>query len=61
MALVHSHLLGSIDSTVFEDQSRAMLGANSYVLFTVQKLVGKIVRIVQQIITVRLTACVRCI
>ena len=52
LALVHGHVSGRVESGAFEDQCRAMLGAQSYIIFTVQKLVTKLLRSVQQILTV---------
>jgi paired amphipathic helix protein Sin3a len=51
-SLLQNHLANKVDSNQFEDSCRAMLGANSYVLFTIQKLVTKILRSVQHIVTV---------
>lgn len=43
----YSLLDGSSDNTKFEDECRAMMGAQSYVLFTLDKLIYKIVKQVQ--------------
>ena len=51
-ALVHSHLASKVDSSVFEDQCRAMLGSQSYVLFTIVKLITKLLKTLQQIVQV---------
>jgi paired amphipathic helix protein Sin3a len=40
-------LNGKVESSAFEDDCRMLLGANSYVLFTLDKLVFKIVKQVQ--------------
>ena len=40
-------LNGQVESSAFEDDCRALLGANSYVLFTLDKLVFKIVKQIQ--------------
>jgi histone deacetylase complex regulatory component SIN3 len=58
--LVQSHLANKIDSSVFEDQCRAMLGSQSYVLFTIQKLIAKLLRTMQHIVTVCTLAAVKC-
>lgn len=50
---LQSHLSSKTDGNQFEDACRGLLGANSYVLFTLQKLVTKVLRSVQQIVTVR--------
>jgi len=40
-------LNGQVESSAFEDDCRTLLGANSYVLFTLDKLVFKIVKQIQ--------------
>lgn len=47
MAMVRRLLDGKLDSNSFEDQCRALLGTNSYVLFTLDKLVYKLVKHMQ--------------
>ncbi|CAH8251815.1 unnamed protein product [Arabidopsis lyrata] len=44
MDALYSLLDGSIDNTKFEDECRAIFGAQSYVLFTLDKLVQKFVK-----------------
>ncbi|KAL1828774.1 paired amphipathic helix protein Sin3-like 3 isoform X2 [Daucus carota subsp. sativus] len=47
----YSLLDGSSDNTKFEDECRAMMGAQSYVLFTLDKLIYKIVKQLQAVAT----------
>lgn len=51
--LLYSHIVHKTDVTVFEDTCRSMLGANSFVLFTIQKLVLKLARHLASVIAVR--------
>ncbi|CAN8244921.1 unnamed protein product [Cochlearia groenlandica] len=44
MYALYNLLDGSIDNTKFEDECRAIIGAQSYVLFTLDKLVQKFVK-----------------
>ncbi|KAL1218756.1 Paired amphipathic helix protein Sin3-like 5 [Cardamine amara subsp. amara] len=44
MDALYNLLDGSIDNTKFEDECRAIIGAQSYVLFTLDKLVQKFVK-----------------
>ena len=50
--LLYGHIVHKSDVTVFEDTCRSMLGANSYVLFTIQKLVLKLARHLASVIAV---------
>lgn len=52
--LLYGHIVHKSDITAFEDTCRSMLGANSYVLFTIQKLVNKFARHLSGLIAVRL-------
>lgn len=51
--LLYGHIVHKSDITAFEDTCRSMLGANSYVLFTIQKLVNKFARHLSGLIAVR--------
>lgn len=44
MGALYSLIDGSADSTKFEDDCRAIIGTQSYVLFTLDKLIYKIVK-----------------
>jgi paired amphipathic helix protein Sin3a len=44
MEALYNLLDGSSDNTKFEDECRAIIGAQSYVLFTLDKLVQKFVK-----------------
>lgn len=44
MEALYNLLDGSSDNTKFEDECRAIFGAQSYVLFTLDKLVQKFVK-----------------
>ncbi|KAK4481866.1 hypothetical protein RD792_012777 [Penstemon davidsonii] len=46
---LHSLLNGSSDSAKFEDDCRAIIGAQSYILFTLDKLIHKLVKQLQTI------------
>ncbi|EYU28663.1 hypothetical protein MIMGU_mgv1a001499mg [Erythranthe guttata] len=46
---LHSLLNGSSDSAKFEDECRAVVGAQSYILFTLDKLIHKLVKQLQTI------------
>lgn len=46
-SLLRSVLSGKIDSSTFEDSCRSQLGTPSYVLFTLDKLVTKMVKHMQ--------------
>ncbi|KZV47993.1 hypothetical protein F511_32684 [Dorcoceras hygrometricum] len=46
---LHSLLNGSSDNAKFEDDCRAIIGAQSYILFTVDKLIHKLVKQLQTI------------
>ncbi|GAX77506.1 hypothetical protein CEUSTIGMA_g4950.t1 [Chlamydomonas eustigma] len=43
MAMTQKLLVGELEVSLFEDQVRALLGTNSYELFTLDKLVGKLI------------------
>ena len=45
--LLFQLLNGTVESSSFEDECRTLLGANSYVLFTLDKLIYKIVKQIQ--------------
>ncbi|KAI8469341.1 MAG: hypothetical protein J3K34DRAFT_522233 [Monoraphidium minutum] len=47
MGMVRQLIDGSLDPSNFEDQVRSLLGTNSYVLFTLDKLVYKLVKHMQ--------------
>jgi paired amphipathic helix protein Sin3a len=47
MGMVHKLLDNQLDSSLFEDQCRTLLGTNSYVLFTLDKLIYKFVKHMQ--------------
>jgi histone deacetylase complex regulatory component SIN3 len=55
--LLYRHIVHKSDVTAFEDSCRSMLGANSYVLFTIQKLVNKFARHLASVIAVRTPHC----
>eukprot|EP00878_Enallax_costatus_P007439 GHUV01007791.1.p1 GENE.GHUV01007791.1~~GHUV01007791.1.p1 ORF type:complete len:1062 (+),score=409.26 GHUV01007791.1:105-3290(+) len=44
MSMLRKVLDGHMDSSTFEDQCRALLGTNSYVLFTLDKLIQKFIK-----------------
>ncbi|KAK6160112.1 hypothetical protein DH2020_003493 [Rehmannia glutinosa] len=46
---LHSLLNGSSDNAKFEDECRAIIGAQSYILFTLDKLIHKLVKQLQAI------------
>ncbi|KAL0336243.1 UNVERIFIED_CONTAM: Paired amphipathic helix protein Sin3-like 3 [Sesamum radiatum] len=48
---LHSLLNGSSDNAKFEDECRAIIGAQSYILFTLDKLIHKLVKQLQTIAT----------
>ncbi|XP_073300391.1 paired amphipathic helix protein Sin3-like 4 isoform X2 [Primulina huaijiensis] len=48
---LHSLLNGSSDNAKFEDDCRAIIGAQSYILFTIDKLIHKLVKQLQTIAT----------
>ena len=41
---------GELDSTVFEDYMRAMFGTQAYTFFTIDKLVGALIKLVRNLI-----------
>tara|TARA_B100001142_G_C14346217_1_gene660105 strand:- start:2091 stop:5489 length:3399 start_codon:yes stop_codon:yes gene_type:complete len=47
LILLFKLLNGGADSSTFEDECRTLLGANSYVLFTLDKLIYKVVKQIQ--------------
>jgi hypothetical protein len=47
MGMVRSMLDGQLEASLFEDQVRQLLGTNSYVLFTLDKLITKMVKHLQ--------------
>lgn len=47
MSALYSLLDGSSDNTKFEDDCRASIGTQSYILFTLDKLIFKLVKQVQ--------------
>ncbi|KAH9569220.1 hypothetical protein CY35_03G120900 [Sphagnum magellanicum] len=47
MAILYSLLDGSIDNAKFEEECRALVGTQSYVLFTLDKLIFKLVKQLQ--------------
>lgn len=49
-ALLYELLDEEVDSNRFEDECRALLGANSYVLYTIDKLIFNLVKQVQSIV-----------
>lgn len=49
LRLLFKLLSGGIDATKYEDECRTLLGANSYVLFTIDKLVYKLVKQLQHV------------
>lgn len=51
MSALYSLLDGSSDNTKFEDDCRAIIGTQSYVLFTLDKLIYKLVKQLQAIAT----------
>ncbi|KAJ6814157.1 paired amphipathic helix protein Sin3-like 4 [Iris pallida] len=51
MSALYNLLDGSADSTKFEDDCRAIIGTQSYVLFTLDKLIHKVVKQLQAIST----------
>lgn len=51
MSALHDLLDGSSDNTKFEDDCRAIIGNQSYVLFTLDKLIYKVVKQLQTIAT----------
>lgn len=48
MSALYNLLDGSSDNTKFEDDCRAIIGTQSYVLFTLDKLIYKLVKQVRQ-------------
>lgn len=44
MVMLRKVLDGHMDSSTFEDSCRALLGTNSYVLFTLDKLIQKFIK-----------------
>lgn len=50
LRLLFRLLNGGIDATKYEDECRTLLGANSYVLFTIDKLVYKLVKQLQHVV-----------
>jgi paired amphipathic helix protein Sin3a len=48
--MAHSLLRGNVDPSVYEDDCRALLGTNSYELFTLDKLLLKLVKQVQTVL-----------
>jgi paired amphipathic helix protein Sin3a len=44
MSMLRRVLDGHMDSSSFEDNCRALLGTNSYVLFTLDKLIQKFIK-----------------
>lgn len=48
MGALYNLLDGSSDNTKFEDDCRAIIGTQSYVLFTLDKLIYKLVKQVRQ-------------
>ena len=50
LRLLFKLLNGTIESSYFEDECRMLLGANSYLLFTLDKLIYKIVKQVQSLL-----------
>ncbi|KAJ4960471.1 hypothetical protein NE237_020381 [Protea cynaroides] len=51
MSALYSLLDGSADNTKFEDDCRAIIGTQSYVLFTLDKLIYKLVKQLQTVAT----------
>lgn len=51
MSALYNLLDGSSDNTKFEDDCRAIIGTQSYVLFTLDKLIYKLVKQLQTIVT----------
>ena len=49
MSALYNLLDGSSDNTKFEDDCRAIIGTQSYVLFTLDKLIYKLVKQVAQV------------
>lgn len=49
MSALYNLLDGSSDNTKFEDDCRAIIGTQSYVLFTLDKLIYKLVKQVTQV------------
>lgn len=50
LRLLFKLLSGGIDAVRYEDECRTLLGANSYVLFTIDKLVYKLVKQLQHVV-----------
>jgi paired amphipathic helix protein Sin3a len=50
LRLLFKLLNGTVESSNFEDDCRTLLGANSYVLFTLDKLIYKIVKQIQSLL-----------
>ena len=50
MSLVYALIDTSIDIAQFEDQCRSLLGTNSYVLFTLDKLIRFIIKQLQTLV-----------
>jgi histone deacetylase complex regulatory component SIN3 len=53
LALVQRLVTNKMDSAAFEDACRGMLGTNGYVLFTLDKLVSKVMKLVQSMLAER--------
>ena len=53
MSALYNLLDGSADNTKFEDDCRAIIGTQSYVLFTLDKLIYKVVKQVYYIVVGR--------
>ncbi|XP_077237908.1 paired amphipathic helix protein Sin3-like 3 [Tasmannia lanceolata] len=51
MSALYNLLDGSADNTKFEDDCRAIIGAKSYVLFTLDKLIYKLVKQLQSVMS----------
>lgn len=50
MSLVYALIDGSIDIAQFEDQCRSLLSTNSYLLFTLDKLIRCVVKQLQALV-----------
>ncbi|KAK9814633.1 hypothetical protein WJX72_009077 [[Myrmecia] bisecta] len=51
MQMVYHLIDGTIDSSQYEDNTRTLLGTNSYVLFTLDKLIYKVVKQLQAVLS----------
>lgn len=51
MGALYNLLDGSADNTKFEDDCRSLIGTQSYVLFTLDKLIYKIVKQVLSVVS----------